>query len=227
MGWSVAPSLIQLRNEVDARWPGRKKSHDGTIGDRSHQRRRSAHNPDNNGVVRAIDITNLPGSGTDELVEMAKRDPRVYCVISRGYIYSAKDGFRKRVKTGDKHMHHVHISIWNRVEAGSMATSQRLCDALKPGRWFGAHAEPDTATGVTVAELLDNRTTSVRAVQKALNAVMDAKLTTDGVWGPKTHAAYQRWQEHLGFTGADADGVPGLTSLRRLAAKYGGFRVVA
>lgn len=42
-----------------------------------------------------------------------------------------------------------------------------------------------------------------------------------GIFGPRTKAAYSKWQKKLGYTGKDADGVPGLTSLRKLGAKHG------
>jgi peptidoglycan hydrolase-like protein with peptidoglycan-binding domain len=48
-----------------------------------------------------------------------------------------------------------------------------------------------------------------------------------GVWGDLTKAAYSRWQRSLGFSGSpaqpgsDADGLPGVTSMSRFAAKYG------
>lgn len=42
-----------------------------------------------------------------------------------------------------------------------------------------------------------------------------------GIFGPATKAAYAKWQKKLGYTGKDADGIPGLTSLRKLGAKHG------
>lgn len=49
----------------------------------------------------------------------------------------------------------------------------------------------------------------------------------DGSFGSTTISAYARWQHHLGFEGADANGIPGMTSLSRLGAKTGLFSVVA
>lgn len=43
-----------------------------------------------------------------------------------------------------------------------------------------------------------------------------------GYFGPLTREAVKKWQVRLGFRGADADGIPGKTSMQRL-----GFRVVA
>ena len=48
----------------------------------------------------------------------------------------------------------------------------------------------------------------------------------DGSYGTKTVTAYQGWQHRLGYTGADADGIPGMSSLSKLGAKHG-FSVVA
>lgn len=47
----------------------------------------------------------------------------------------------------------------------------------------------------------------------------------DGSFGTKTISAYGSWQRKLGYTGADADGVPGLASLRKLGNRWG-FSVV-
>ena len=48
----------------------------------------------------------------------------------------------------------------------------------------------------------------------------------DGSFGTTTVAAYAKWQRHLGYTGDDANGIPGNTSLTKLGAKYG-FDVTA
>jgi len=47
-----------------------------------------------------------------------------------------------------------------------------------------------------------------------------------GAFGSMTVDAYRRWQIRLGYTGNDADGIPGQTSLSKLGAKWG-FHVVA
>jgi hypothetical protein len=45
-----------------------------------------------------------------------------------------------------------------------------------------------------------------------------------GYFGPRTRRAYAAWQRRLGYSGSDADGIPGFGSLSKLGAKYG-FRV--
>ncbi|WP_028809202.1 N-acetylmuramoyl-L-alanine amidase [Streptomyces sp. 351MFTsu5.1] len=49
----------------------------------------------------------------------------------------------------------------------------------------------------------------------------------DGSFGSTTVAAYSRFQKSLGYTGTDANGIPGITSLTKLGAQTGLFTVVA
>jgi len=66
----------------------------------------------------------------------------------------------------------------------------------------------------------------VLPVEKALVAdgLLAAKYA-DGSFGSLTVAAYKAWQGRLGYSGSDADGIPGMTSLTKLGEKHG-FRVV-
>ncbi|WP_405909535.1 N-acetylmuramoyl-L-alanine amidase [Streptomyces sp. NBC_00828] len=49
----------------------------------------------------------------------------------------------------------------------------------------------------------------------------------DGSFGSKTVAAYAKWQRHLGYSGDDANGIPGSKSLTELGKKSGLFTAVA
>jgi peptidoglycan hydrolase-like protein with peptidoglycan-binding domain len=83
-----------------------------------------------------------------------------------------------------------------------------------------AHSNPPAAgTPVTYA--------GVRFVENALVAegLLSASLA-DGHFGTATVTAYAAWQRRCGFSGADADGIPGMTTLRRLGAAHG-FAVIA
>jgi peptidoglycan hydrolase-like protein with peptidoglycan-binding domain len=63
---------------------------------------------------------------------------------------------------------------------------------------------------------------SVEGVQIALNHEFGGTdLKVDVIFGPKTRSRYSAWQKRLGFSGADANGIPGSTSARALATKYG------
>ncbi|WP_406418071.1 N-acetylmuramoyl-L-alanine amidase [Streptomyces sp. NBC_01614] len=67
----------------------------------------------------------------------------------------------------------------------------------------------------------------VKPVEAALvNAGLLERVYSDGHFGSATLDAYARWQRRLGYSGTAADGVPGMTSLKKLGAKYG-FDVVA
>ncbi|MET9023697.1 peptidoglycan-binding domain-containing protein [Actinopolymorpha sp. NPDC004070] len=68
----------------------------------------------------------------------------------------------------------------------------------------------------------------VRLVERALAAegLLSSQYASDGSFGTRTVAAYARWQRRCGYSGADADGVPGSESLKKLGVKHG-FRVVA
>jgi hypothetical protein len=67
----------------------------------------------------------------------------------------------------------------------------------------------------------------VLLVEKALKAEgLLAAQYVDGSFGTLTVNAYARWQKRLGYAGTAADGIPGMTSLKKLGAKHG-FGVVA
>lgn len=64
----------------------------------------------------------------------------------------------------------------------------------------------------------------VRKVQAALRAE-GINVPYTGYWNG-TRTGYATWQKRCGYTGTAADGVPGLTSLRRLGSRHG-WTVVA
>lgn len=68
----------------------------------------------------------------------------------------------------------------------------------------------------------------VRTVEAALvtEGVLGKTYASDGSFGSVTVAAYAAWQRRLGYTGADADGIPGSASLKALGKKHG-FTVTA
>jgi N-acetylmuramoyl-L-alanine amidase len=65
----------------------------------------------------------------------------------------------------------------------------------------------------------------VLIVEQALNKQgLLAKAYVDGSAGTVSFgdkSAYQKWQVQCGYTGKDADGIPGMASLSRLGRKYG------
>lgn len=118
----LARSLVTLRHEVNALFPQRDKASDGWLGDTSHQTRPSSHNPNAQGVVRALDLDvddNDPRRDLRALVlDAAIGDPRVWYVISNGVIYSRTRGFEPRPYPGPNgHFTHVHVSLRETPEA--------------------------------------------------------------------------------------------------------------
>ena len=117
MNWRVAQSLDTLRKQVNAMAPGRSVASDGTIGDAAHSARTSDHNPNDDGVVTAMDITNDPLHGLDSgvLAEQLRvsQDPRIKYVISNSRIFSSKEKpWTWRPYTGtNAHTKHVHVSV--------------------------------------------------------------------------------------------------------------------
>lgn len=97
--------------------PNRDKSSDGTIGDAAHAASKSEHNPDANGIVRAMDISNDPAHGVDsqKLADalVASRDPRILYVISNRRICSSvvSPWIWRSYNGSNPHNHHVHLSV--------------------------------------------------------------------------------------------------------------------
>ena len=118
----------QLRLQVDDSYPDRDCTSDGWIGDTRHQARPSDHNPDAEGIVRAIDIDRdlfgyhkpdrMPDLA-DQLRLCAKRgDERISYIIFDGRIASSKKAWAWRPYTGiNKHNHHCHISFTKKGDA--------------------------------------------------------------------------------------------------------------
>jgi hypothetical protein len=112
---------VQLREQFDDCYGDRTRSSDGWLGDSRHAARKSDHNPDGEGWVRAIDISrNLSGKPkpdimpdvADQLRLLAKSDKRLSYLIFDGKIASSKSAWRWRTYTGvNKHNHHCHISF--------------------------------------------------------------------------------------------------------------------
>lgn len=117
-GWQLAPALVDLIDEVDARWPNRKRTSDGSIGDASHAARASEHNPDRDsdamprGYVSALDITKDSAAQMEELRQKLIADPRTWYVIHNGRIWSRTYGFANRPYSGSNpHTAHMHVSL--------------------------------------------------------------------------------------------------------------------
>ena len=119
----LSKAAIQLREQIDDAFPGRDRASDGWLGDARHSTRKSDHNPDADGWVRAIDIDrDLNGKGRkpDVMPDLADQirlagksgDKRIAYVIFNGKIASPRKAWAWRPYDGiNKHNHHAHISF--------------------------------------------------------------------------------------------------------------------
>ena len=208
MAWRVAKSLLHLREQVNGKWPNRRKDSDGSIGNAEHASRSSDHNPwvkdGAMGVVTAIDITHDPASGCDSYALAdalrANRDQRIKYIISNRRIASGSDGpaaWTWRKYTGaNPHDHHCHISV---------KSQKALYDA--EGDWkLGGMAPPATNYAPPPRTLRkgDNGG-DVQTLQGRLNA-NGASLKVDGDFGAATFAAVKAAQTKAKI---HADGICG------------------
>lgn len=120
----------QLREQFDDCYSDRDRKSDGWLGDTRHAARPSDHNPDSQGIVRAIDIDrDLSGvSKPDLMPDVADQirlcakagDKRIAYVIFDGRIASPRLGWRWRVYRGSNPHHaHCHISFTKKGDTDS------------------------------------------------------------------------------------------------------------
>jgi hypothetical protein len=119
----LSRAAIQLREQFDDAFSDRDKASDGWVGDRRHDSRKSDHNPDEQGWVRAIDIDrDLSGKAKpdlmpdliDQIRTACKKgsEKRIAYIIFDGKICSPILRWKWRKYTGaNKHNHHVHFSF--------------------------------------------------------------------------------------------------------------------
>jgi hypothetical protein len=69
------------------------------------------------------------------------------------------------------------------------------------------------------------RNKQIELVQLALSTVVDLKDAKRGQWDFTTMNAFARYQRNIGHVGDDADGIPNIHTLQRLARDTGLFQV--
>ncbi len=194
MTWRVAKSLIKLREQFDALAPHRDTDNDGTIGDTRHQASVSDHNPDDRGVVHAMDISHDPAHGVDtwQIADQLRlsHDKRIKYIISNSRIASATVAAWswRRYSGANDHAHHMHISV---TRDGEDDTTPWQFHLTVPG----AHQVPQRAT-----IRRGSMGYSVELIQRLLS------IDLDGNFGPKTEQAVIEYQKSHGLV---PDGVVG------------------
>lgn len=221
MTWRVANSLNMLLRQLNAAYPNRDKSSDGSIGDAAHASRSSDHNPwvkDSSGqpIVTARDFTNdAPYMDSHQLALklIESKDKRIKYVIDHGKIASGEAGPQPwvwRKYTGSNaHDHHVHVSV---------REQQKYFDDETP---WGLAALPPPAPGAPIPKpnrypvlRIGATGADVNRLQYLLNANMPtAHLAQDGDFGPATLKAVKTFQTQKGLV---VDGVAGEYTWRKL-----------
>jgi hypothetical protein len=190
----LAASLVRLRNELNSRWPNRDKTSDGWIGDASHQKTKSDHNPDSKGCVHALDIDK---DGIDPwlVVGQAIKHPATQYVIFDRKIWSRTRGFSARAYTGSNpHTMHIHVSIQHTSGAENA-----------PASWLGSglpidppEPNPSYPAWPGVSLRLGSKGTHVHTVQSRLRQ-RGWQIAVDGDFGPETDRVVRAFQteKHL------------------------------
>lgn len=216
MAWRLAKSLEALRKQVNEAAPNRSTASDGTIGDQAHKARKSDHNPDKHGIVRALDLTHDPRNGVDghRLAEaiVASRDPRVKYVIWNRRIASGSkgpDAWKWRPYSGtNPHDKHVHVSVLGGDPGGV---------GDRGGSWaIGPTVPDDGALEPAYRPILrrGDRGIDVKILQELL-IEWGAQIKSDSDFGPRTEAAVRAFQKASGLV---ADGIVGAYTWRALLA---------
>lgn len=188
--WKTAPALITLLDQVNAKWPGRSKSSDGTIGDASHSSRESDHNPNSSGIVCALDITNDPPHGvvSENIAEALRvaKDPRLQYVISNKKIANVdiREGKWRSYYGANPHDHHCHISLRQEAHFWNDESPWDL-SGIKPttGDDVNKYNPPPPLVKI------GSRGNAVMEVQRNLD------LVVDGIFGTKTEKAVREFQQ--------------------------------
>ena len=128
MKFQLSKAAIQLREQFDDTFPDRDRTSDGWIGDTRHAARKSDHNPDEQGWVRALDIDrdlhkgskpDIMGDLADQLrlLSKSKKDKRITYIIFDGLICSQILNWKWRPYTGaNKHTKHMHVSFTKKAD---------------------------------------------------------------------------------------------------------------
>jgi hypothetical protein len=192
--WTVVPNLVELKEQLDERFPKRDKRSDGTIGNQSHAAGSSSHNPDKTGKpehrdgdskneVRARDVDKdlkdaETGTTMEHVVQMWVKRLRngemwwVRYLIYNKRIWHRSDGFKTRVYKGqNSHTEHCHVN----------SEFNQKSDDVKNTNWGLKNFRKKTTTPAKP---------STPATPKAPKDV-----AVDGVLGPNTIKLWRYWMK--------------------------------
>ncbi len=222
-------SLDGLRAEFNDVNPARDRSSDGWIGNAEHARTISDHNPDDFGMVNAIDV-DVDGVPMGRIVAFlvaechAGRETRLQYIIYRRTIWSRSWGWTARAYHGhNPHTKHAHFSARPGASGGG-AWGVSTNFGPRPGRPAPAPRPPAAGTvknapGSRRLMLRDPPLAGadVRYVQRWIGARRCGP--PDGRYGPNTRDGV-RWYQRM--RGLAADGIVGPKTWHHLGVRYTG-----
>jgi hypothetical protein len=228
-GWRVAASIRTFGDQImAARGHTNSYSVDGTLGDLAHSNRTSDHNPDENGIVRALDFYEWTPGVVDQIFETLRlsRDARLKYAIHDGrmfasYVNQAGDpAWTWRTYTGtNPHTTHGHLSVvatdmaeqthpWalTRSEEDDMWQYVNVDESLVRHAWNEGWLQPKTTATLNYFLSL------IPELQKAVSANPDhanfRRAVTNGLLRQKAGSG--------GFTEAEVRQLASSEILRRL-----------
>lgn len=190
---------------------------------------------DGNDVLYGIEIENL-GKGNDPYPDAQYRQAVLWAAaICRAHGWSEKSVAGHKECQPGKIDPSFDMDDFRADVKKQLATKPGKTESTKPA---GSAKKPR----VDLSRLVKAAKTDPGAKQGHVSYLAGTNLTEaalvklgylgtsyagDGSFGSKTIAAYAKWQRHLGYTGDDANGIPGKISLAKLGDTTGLFTVVA
>jgi hypothetical protein len=231
--WRTCHASDVKRREINARWPARDRSSDGTVGDLAHQSRASDHNPhvvhNGMGIVRAddIDVNGIDAAWYAEHVRLLgsrgdrRLNPGGYVIFNRR-IAGSHTGWQWRVYTGSNpHTGHVHTSYSSRIADfdlqhpwgifGGMPPPPPPPPAgvpafpLPPGHFYGPLDGPKESVSNLGRTVRPEWRNGLMTWQRRMRD-RGWSVDTDGLYGAQTNEVARRFQQEKGLT---ADGLIG------------------
>lgn len=231
--YRLAMSLLDLRDEINRRWPNRDKRSDGWIGDAKHATRASDHNPwvvrDGIGIVRAIDI-DVDGIDAGWLTEYLRQRGRTghdgrtgdhrlvgggYIIFNRSITKPDFSGWSSYDFVGSNpHTSHVHVSCTR-----SFAFDDRAGWGIAVGGPVTPPPPPPPPAPSGDGFLRIGSTgEEVRRLQSYMNRVypLYSNLVVDGIFGQATERAIKEFQRRSRIA---VDGIVGPVTRAKLGLK--------
>ena len=162
---------VKLRNQINKAFPNRDKASDGWIGDARHKKTKSDHNPDENSIVRALDIDSNLSKDFDakdlaEALRLAAKngDKRISYIIYKKKIASKILNWKWRPYVGSNpHTSHIHISFTKDGDkvgpafdlsfTKNIEIKNRVSDTVKAKKMLANLIEEKAKIEIRIAEL--------------------------------------------------------------------------